>query len=292
MMKAEWIAADWGMSNLRVWAMNGRDVVAQATSDAGGNVLDREQFEDALLTLASNWIDGPVDVWACGMVGSREGWVEAPYQPVPCAPAARTVIAPTQDPRLTVHILSGASQAEPADVMRGEETQIAGFLSAQPDFDGVLCLPGTHTKWARISAGELCHFRTAMTGELFQLLAQRSILHHSVGDGWNGEAFATALDDALSRPERLATALFGIRAAEVLNGSDGAAARARLWGTLLGVELAAMKPYWLGQEVALIGAPNVTETYRAALETVGLSAQCHDGTAMVLAGLIAAREAS
>jgi len=292
MMKAEWIAADWGMSNLRVWAMNGPDVVAEAASDAGGNVLDRDQFEGTLLTLVSDWIDGPVDLWACGMVGSREGWVEAPYQPVPCAPAARSVIAPTQDPRLTVHILSGASQAEPTDVMRGEETQIAGFLSGQPDFDGVLCLPGTHTKWARISAGELCHFRTAMTGELFQLLAQRSVLNHSIGDGWDGGTFATALDDALSRPERLATALFGIRAAEILNGSDGAAARARLWGTLLGVELAAMKPYWLGQEVALIGAPNVTETYRSALEAVGLTAQCHDGTTMVLAGLIAAREAS
>lgn len=65
--------------------------------------------------------------------------------------------------------------------MRGEKTQIAGFLAARPDFDGVLCLPDTHSKWVRISAGEICHFQTLMTGEMFDLLARYSVLRHSVG---------------------------------------------------------------------------------------------------------------
>ena len=291
MTQAQWIAVDWGTSNLRAWAMNGRDVLAEASSDAGMNTLERAGFEGALLSLVGDWIAGPVDVMACGMVGSRQGWAEAAYQSVPCVPAGHSVIAPTQDARLTVRILAGASQADPADVMRGEETQIAGFLARNPDFDGVLCLPGTHTKWARISAGELCHFRTAMTGEMFQLLSERSVLRHSGSDGWDQEQFLAALDEALSRPERMATTLFGIRASGLLHGTDGAAARARLSGTLLGVEMAAMKPFWLGQDVALIGAPGLTATYRTALGAVGLSAEEFDGTQMVLAGLTAAQEA-
>ena len=291
MMRAEWIAADWGTSNLRVWAMRGRDVLADASSEQGMNALTREGFEGALLNLVEGWLDGPTDVVACGMVGSRQGWTEAPYQPVPCMPAGRTVLARTQDARLRVHILSGASQAEPADVMRGEETQIAGLLASDPEFDGVICLPGTHTKWARISAGELCHFRTAMTGELFSLLGKHSVLRHSIGEGWDSAAFEDALDAALSRPERLATSLFSLRAQGLLRGEDGARARSRLSGTLLGMELAAMKPYWLGQEVALVGAAGLNEIYAAALRTVGLTARTFDGTDMVLAGLTAAREA-
>lgn len=291
MSDEQWIAADWGTSNLRVWSMRGRDVLAQASSDAGMNGLERSGFEGALLTLVADWIDGPVNVMACGMVGSRQGWAEASYQPVPCIPAAKTVLAPTTDPRLKVRILSGVCQVEPPDVMRGEETQIAGFLFENPDFDGVICLPGTHTKWARVSAGELCHFRTAMTGELFQLISERSVLRHSITTGWDEEAFATAFDETLSRPERLATSLFSLRASGLLKGENGPHARARLSGTLLGAELAAMKPYWLGQDVALVGAPKLNDIYSTALATVGLSPRAYDGTRMVLAGLTAAQEA-
>ena len=291
MIRAEWIAADWGTSNLRVWAMRGREVLAEASSDAGMNTLTRDRFEGALLALVADWIDGPVQVIACGMVGSRQGWAEARYQPVPCRPAAHMVAAPTSDPRLSVRILSGVSQMQPPDVMRGEETQIAGFLAARPDFDGVVCLPGTHSKWARISAGELCHFRTAMTGEMFDLLSRHSVLRHSVADGWDEDAFREALDEILSRPERLATSLFTLRASGLLNGEDGQGARARLSGILLGAELAAMKPYWLGQQVALIGAPRLTQVYASALRAVGLEPSIHDGTDMVRAGLTAAWEA-
>ena len=92
---------------------------------------------------------------------------------------------PTADPRLDVHILPGLSQAEPPDVMRGEETQIAGMLAATPDFDGLVCLPGTHTKWARVSEGRVTDFRTAMTGELFALVSGHSTLSSFTAEGWN-----------------------------------------------------------------------------------------------------------
>jgi 2-dehydro-3-deoxygalactonokinase len=180
---ADWIAVDWGTTHLRAWAMAEDGTVrAEARSDDGMGHLARDAFEPALLSLIEPWLGaGPMDVLACGMVGSRQGWVEAPYVAVPAKPTNLTPVpVTTRDPRLRVSILPGLKQDAPPDVMRGEETQIAGFLAAALGFDGVLCLPGTHAKWVQISAGEVVSFRTFMTGELFDLLSAVSVLRHSV----------------------------------------------------------------------------------------------------------------
>jgi len=110
--------------------------------------------------IAVDWgtstINGPTTVVACGMVGARQGWKEAPYVCVPCPTLPNGFThAPTQDANLLVHIIPGISQTKPADVMRGEETQITGFLARNPNWDGVICLPGTHTKWVHVSADEI-----------------------------------------------------------------------------------------------------------------------------------------
>ena len=140
--------------------------------------------------------------------------------------------------------------------MRGEETQIAGYLAQNPDFDGVICLPGTHSKWVHVSAGEVVSFRTFMMGEMFSLLAKTSVLRHSIAEtGWDEETFLTTLDQPLSRPEQLAAKLFSLRAESLLHSQTGDTARAKLSALLIGAELAAAKPYWLGQPIALIGAP-------------------------------------
>jgi len=290
---ADWIAVDWGTSHLRAWAMAADGTVrAEARSEDGMGGLEPEGFEPALLRLVEPWLGaGPVQVIACGMVGSRQGWAEAPYAAVPCPPLAAALTAPAvTDRRLSVRIVPGLKQVKPADVMRGEETQIAGFLSDHKDFDGILCLPGTHSKWAHISAGEVVSFRTFMTGELFRLISERSVLRHSVAaEGWQDEAFAEALSDAISRPETVAARLFGLRAESLLAGLDPVTARARLSGLLLGIELAAARPYWLGQEVALIGATDLTRAYGDALAAQGVEARRHEGAAMTRAGLAAAR---
>lgn len=285
MSQAAWIAVDWGTSHLRAWLMDAQDsVLEQRRSDAGMAGLEPKEFADALSALVGPF-DGPVV--ACGMVGSRQGWIEAPYATTPCPPPS----AATATRVGHVHILPGIKQDSPADVMRGEETQIAGYLAAHAGFDGVICLPGTHTKWVHISAGEVVSFRTAMTGELFSLLAERSVLRHSVGTGWHAEAFASGVQDSLAKPEALAAALFNIRASGLLKETDPDAARARLSGLLIGAELAAMKPYWLGQAVAIVGASRLSGAYAYALDCVGVTADIVDGDAMTLKGLIAAKSA-
>ncbi|WP_299425304.1 2-dehydro-3-deoxygalactonokinase [uncultured Shimia sp.] len=290
-VQAQWIGVDWGTSKLRAFAMEGDTLLTTAQSDKGMARLVAGGFEAALLELVEGWLgDGPTDVIACGMVGARQGWVEAPYTAVPAsALAPKPVLVPGTDVRLRVHVVPGLKQVKPADVMRGEETQIAGFLSRNESWDGVLCLPGTHTKWAHVSADEVVSFRTFMTGELFSLLSKQSVLQHSVGEGWDAEAFAAGMDMTLSRPENLASELFGIRASDLLNATPSPAARSRLSGLLLGAELAASRPYWLGQQIAVIGEQQLSDVYAEALKAQGGWVTVVDCQDMTLAGLSAAR---
>jgi 2-dehydro-3-deoxygalactonokinase len=286
----DWIAADWGTSNLRVWAMSAAgDVLAEAASDQGMGKLGRDDFEPALRDVAGKWIKGPLTVVACGMVGARQGWAEAKYDRVPC-PAATTGFTKVPNTNgLDVHIIPGISQDTPADVMRGEETQIAGFLSRNPNWDGVICLPGSHTKWVHISADEVVSFQTYMTGETFAAISGHTVLKHSVDSiGWDDDVFAAAVNETMSRPERLATNLFSLRAESLLHNMTNEAARSRLSGLLIGAELAGARPYWLGQQIAVVGAGNIASLYVKALGLQGAPATQVQGDSVTLAGLIAA----
>ncbi|WP_238366690.1 2-dehydro-3-deoxygalactonokinase [Mesobacterium pallidum] len=288
-----WIAVDWGTSALRAWGLDaGGSVVQSARSDRGMGQLAPEGFEPALLELVGDWLpEGIVtQVVVCGMAGARQGWVEAPYAAVPCAPTGDGVMqAPTRDPRLSVRILSGLSQAAPADVMRGEETQVAGLLATRPKFDGIVLLPGTHTKWVHVSAGEVVSFRSFMTGELFALLSTQSVLRHSLGaETPDLAAFDAAVAATLSRPERMAAELFSIRAADLLLGQPGGAAWGRLAGLLIGAELAATRAYWLGQQLAVLDNGAQADLYARALEAQGAVILREAAAAMTLAGLKAA----
>ncbi|MEM9032105.1 MAG: 2-dehydro-3-deoxygalactonokinase [Pseudomonadota bacterium] len=286
-MKPEWIAVDWGTSACRAWAIGSTGVVlAETRSDQGMGGLSGDAFEGVLKAMIAPWGTPSAPIVACGMVGSRQGWAEAPYTVVPCAPEGLSrVEAPAIDTELSVTLIGGIKQESPADVMRGEETQIAGFLAQSPNFEGVLCLPGTHTKWVHVASGEIVSFRTAMTGELFGLLSTESVLRHAMGIGWERGVFETAIDDALARPEALAARLFGVRAESLLNGMSGGAARSRVSGLLIGAELAAMRPYWLGQNVAVIGETRLAAIYADALALQGLVPGIAAGDEMTRAGL-------
>ncbi|MEM9796824.1 MAG: 2-dehydro-3-deoxygalactonokinase [Pseudomonadota bacterium] len=290
---SRWIAVDWGTTRLRATRMDGATAGETRESPDGMSGLTQDMFEPSLLRLVDDWLDGPTRILVCGMAGSRQGWVEAPYVAVPCPPLASAMARPeTRDPRLDVQIVPGLKQTKPhPDVMRGEETQIAGILARLPDFDGVACLPGTHTKWAHLSAGEVVSFRTAMTGELFATLCSQTVLRHSLtGDGWNEAPFLEAVSDALSRPEILTSRLFELRAADLLQGQDAATARSLLSGLLIGAELAATKPWWLGRDVVVTGAPKTTLAYESALKSQGLSPRILPADEMTLAGLAAVLE--
>jgi len=294
---ADWIAVDWGTTHLRVWVFGpGDEEIAHLTAEKGMGALVRGEYEAALLGLIAPYLaDGvATQVIACGMVGARQGWAEAGYQTVPCPPPgieAATRVA-TSDPRLDLWILPGLSQDHPPDVMRGEETQIAGVLSENPGFDGTLCLPGTHAKWVQISAGEIVSFRTVMTGELYAAISAHTVLRHSVGEADDEAAFLDGVQDGLMSPEALSVLMFRLRAESLLEGLSPGAAAARLSGLLIGLELAGTRGYWLGAEVAIVGGATLTAKYAAALRAQGLVPRVADGGAMALTGLRVARSSA
>ena len=307
-ISADWIAVDWGTSNLRAWAMTSAITsemiaanyeYASVHSTDGMGRLAHNQFETALLKLINPWIPsdksgvGKITVIACGMVGSRQGWIEAPYIKSPCPALSDALIeAPVAHPLLRVYIVPGICQNAPADVMRGEETQIAGFVRGNPDWDGVICLPGSHTKWVRVKAGRVVHFQTFMSGELFSTLGSQTVLRHTIAPiGWDDASFLSALGDMFNQPQYIAARLFSLRAEDLLYGLDGGCARARLSGMLIGMELAAARPYWSeqAQSIAIIGTGNLAKLYAQALATQGISATIADDRQMTLGGLTAAR---
>lgn len=289
-----WVGVDWGTSNCRVWWLDADDRVVEArTSQLGMSQLKPDGYEAELSAMLPQGHGGPLSVVICGMAGSRQGWAEAPYATVPCAPdqGGNATRVQTRAADLLVHILPGLRQLSPADVMRGEETQVAGFLARNPGWDGVICLPGTHSKWVHVSAGEVVSFRTMMTGELFALISGSSVLRHSVAsEGWDDAAFAEGIERALGQPAALTGDLFGLRAGALVSDLRPEAARARLSGLLIGAELAAAKPYWLGQRIAILGASTVARAYEVALCAQGVAPELADAQEMTIAGLAAAHK--
>lgn len=287
----DWIGVDWGTSSLRVWGLDGKgNVSASAKSKAGMSHLNQNQFEGELLQLINPWLraDRVTPVICCGMVGAKGGWAEAGYSACPCPPVGGEQVLPisTNDPRIKVHIIAGVSQANPPDVMRGEETQIAGLLRQFPDFSGTVCLPGTHSKWIQMSAGQIKSFTSFITGELFAVLTDHSLLRHSVGKiGWDEVEFLSGVDQAMADPTAISAHLFTLRARALLHDFPPTAARSALSGLLIGMELVATKSLWSNQIVNLIGENELSKKYQTAFSQFGGQTKLYNAQEMVLEGL-------
>ena len=308
-----WIAVDWGSSNLRAWGLDRHDqVIAQASSDKGMLSLKANEYEAELLRLVGAWLPatGQTDVMVCGMAGARQGWLEAAYLPVPTRldQLSQGAVMPTlAGSQLRVHLLPGLSQTRSAathfDVMRGEETQLAGLVADTADFSGLACLPGTHAKWASLEAGAVTGFATYLTGELYQLLANKSVLQHSIGsddlqDPACREAFISAVNEVKAAPESFSSRLFGLRAQDLLDSrlpsgkTRGAVLAARLSGLAIGLELAgACRERPTEQPITVIGNRALCHRYTLALNAIGYQTQHLDGDDAVLAGLRLANRA-
>lgn len=297
----DWVAVDWGTSNLRAWGI-GVDgaVVFENTSPKGMGKLTPPDYPAALLEV----IDGvatersePLDVLICGMAGARQGWLEAPYLQAPTDlsglldGAVRPVMP---DGRVRPAILPGVSQTGGDDnVMRGEETQLLGLAALKPGFSGIVCMPGTHSKWAMLSGSRIEHFSTAMTGEMFEVLRTHSVLRHSLGGDLDGpgraEGFSLGAADGLEHPENLLGSLFRVRAGSLLSGRQPDWCAGYLSGLLIGTEIGSNRHLIGADPVPLIGSPALCALYDTVLGMIGATGAPQDATQIVLAGLKAAR---
>jgi len=293
----EWIAVDWGTSNLRLWAMDGAGaILARRDSDLGLNKITDGGFEAVLRDLVAPWIadanDGTtagIPVVICGMAGAKQGWCEAPYASLPARPsslAGGAVQPALSKTGLAVYILPGLKQVDDPDVMRGEETQLVGFMADNPDFTGWVCLPGTHSKWAHIASGSITAFRTYMSGEVFALLSQQSILRHSMQGDEDAQVFDKAVKDVAGASGDLLHRLFTIRAGGLVGATDGASGAAQLSGYIIGSEIADIVARLAkGDSIALIGDGKLAARYRQALSTHDFDAAIIDAEAATLGGL-------
>lgn len=274
----DWIAAERSAGQLRLWMQDGSALAGPVAAPR------QEDMEQALSGILEPHLrDGrTLPVLLCGE--THAACVAAPSVP----PGLRPLTG--RDPRLAVQVVPGLVQKTPPDLMQGQETRIAGLLADQPDFDGVICVTGARSVWAHVSAGEIVSFRSFMSVEVFGLLAARSGLAAAFDGGWDADAFAAALDETLSRPERGAGLLASVAVLHGLGALGMGGAAARVAGALLGQELAAARPYWLGRDVALIGEGGWPARYATALELQGVRAPCHDGVRMMVRGLAAARD--
>ena len=269
---AAFVVVDWGTSSFRGWLMSNGEVLAQSRSGEGmlhcaGGAGFAPALRDHLARL-----DAPegAPVLICGMAGARQGWVEAPYLKVPTRLDALHEGAIRVDAAGDIRILPGIAQAQAdqPDVMRGEETQLLGVT--EPDFTGLVCIPGTHSKWVRIEDGRIVEFSTYMTGELFSVIRQHTILAHAVDTtgppAIDSVPFRAGLSTALAEPTALTASLFRLRAAQLLAFEQRADGAARLSGLLIGTELAdAVRRYGPSRSVRLIAAGALGRLYEAAL---------------------------
>lgn len=290
-MSHEFVGIDWGTSSFRLWVMDARgDVLAERAEPRGMATMQRADYAPFLEGhLRSFGLPATLPVVICGMAGAAQGWHEAPYREIGGTGGSLASHAVRMDMDRPVWILPGLKQTDPANVMRGEETQIEGFLSSNAHHTGRLCLPGTHSKWVDIDDGVVTGFRTAMTGEVFSLLAKGSILRFSVdAQGTDPAAFDAGVQEALRCSGATAFAFFQLRAESLLREMDSSSAGSRLSGLLIGAEIASVAMQPQGKPVQLIGAPMLTSLYARALELAGQQSQVHDADILTRRGLWAA----
>ena len=293
-IKAKWIAADWGTTHMRAWAIGKEgEILAYRESNEGMKDLQQNEFEPVLLRLIESWLDNNkvTTVMACGMVGAKQGWVETPYLKTPCIPIdnGQLTVATTSDGRIRVNLVPGVMQNKPADIMRGEETQIAGFININPDFNGVVCLPGTHAKWVSIKDREIKNFKTFMTGELFGVISNHTLIRHSTSiKGWNQTSFEEGVLEGFKNPGAIASNLFSLRAESIVNNLNRDEARSTLSGLLLGVELNGSQSYWKNNNVTLIGSELLSNNYSEGIKILGGKSELFNLEIATLSGLSSA----
>ena len=287
------IALDWGTTSLRAYLLadDGR-VQGERAGGKGIMQIEGGAFAAALDALCGDWLTAYPDATliASGMIGSKQGWIEAPYCPCPANTAALAQKMVTinmddcndgdDDKHRALHLVPGVSFIDPAsgvpDVMRGEETQIIGAIPATGAH--LVVLPGTHSKWAWVEDGAIVRFSSWMTGEVYAALTQHTILGRlmQLGAAHDADAFARGVRYGHHKPALLLNQIFSARTLGLFNQIDGAALPSYLSGMLIGTEIgAAITSADRSQTDApaqLLGSAGLVQRYQTAFDLVGLKA--------------------
>lgn len=296
---AERVLIDWGTTNARAYRLAADGTLRDSRRLARGiRQVPAGGFPAALEELLGPWrseFDTAPEILMSGMVGSRQGWIEAPYVPCPARLdelARRLCTVPeAKNVRIVPGICRGTSN-DRHDVMRGEEVQVFGAAEAADR--ALLCLPGTHSKWVLREHDAIVDFATAMTGEVFQVLRQHSLLgalmtSGAEGDGPPSEVAADCFRRGLDRsgePGGMLHHLFGVRAEGLFDAVPTAGLEAYLSGILIGHEIRAVAGLFAAAgPVRLVAGGRLAEAYEAAFRHLGMAVETVDVETATLRGL-------
>ena len=279
------IAVDWGTTNRRGYLIEaGGRMTDEMEDDRGILAVGTHGFDAAVAELKGRLGDRPLLM--AGMIGSNRGWVEAPYVPCPAGlPELAQSLKWVVPERIA--IVPGVSylSGERADVMRGEEVQILGaYAEGLVPADATICHPGTHNKWISLEDGRIASFRTIMTGELFNLLKEHSILADLLAAPAEADAaFEAGVRHCLTYPD-LPAELFSVRARVLLGQAPRESAASYTSGLLIGTDVRIGLATAPAGEIVVMGRPELTRLYAAALAVAGRMAREVDGEEAFLAG--------
>jgi 2-dehydro-3-deoxygalactonokinase len=287
---ASLIAIDWGSSNRRAYllidgAVKARHHDAQGVLSCGGD------FAASLDALLAGWPELPPDapILMSGMIGSRTGWIEAPYVPCPARldELGSQLTDVPHDARFAslasrrICVVPGVCQHAEPDVMRGEEVQLLGSMLLGGG-DGIYVLPGTHSKWVIVEDGCVTAFRSFMTGELFSLMGQHSSLAKMLESGPSADDTSAFSEGAAAAASGgLSHRLFGLRAAVLLGSQSAASSRAWLSGLLIGAEwhdphVRAWTRSVAHAEIRIVGEAHLAALYARVAERIGITVRCFE----------------
>ncbi|TPG55600.1 2-dehydro-3-deoxygalactonokinase [Ewingella americana] len=287
-MTTSYIALDWGSTNLRAFLYQQGKCTAQAQSERGITRLNGTTPQQVFSEIIAPWQSLNLPVIMAGMIGSNAGWVDVPYLAAPVSLDALGEHLLAVEPALPVKawIVPGIciDRDDNCNVMRGEETQLAGAFTECPA--SLYLMPGTHSKWVEAEGSLVRDFRTAMTGELHHLLMNHSLIGKGLPEQQPAaDVFRLALETGYSHPE-ITGRLFEIRAAHVLNRLDKTAVSDWLSGLLIGSEVAQMLGHFgRHHHITVIGNPQLTERYAQALALAGIHWQALDGDQAFQSGI-------
>jgi 2-dehydro-3-deoxygalactonokinase len=290
------ILADWGTTRFRAYLVEGETILDRVSAAAGVSVLRPGEHAGVFSGHCGRWLsenpDAPVVL--VGMVGSREGWAVAPYAPCPAdaRDIARAMVPVDLGNGRQAHIVAGLiGESAPGayDVMRGEETLALG----SGVIDGLVCLPGTHSKWTEMRSGRIERFASYMTGEMYALLREHSMIGRPATEPGDPAGFALGLAAARrnrgeSRSERvgLLNLLFGARAAVVAGRMEPALLDPYLSGLLTGDEVNGALSQFAGYEtVTIVADAPRSDLYVHALDARGLRTDVRPPETALVAGI-------
>ena len=292
---ASLIVIDWGTTNRRAYLLDENGNVLDTRRDDRGILnLDPKRFAESFHEFIKDWRDKPVHelpVLMSGMIGSRQGWHEAPYVTCPVRQddlVSALLAAPGAENCSIVPGVSLAPASTRHDVMRGEEVQIFGAIGQSGRDSGILCLPGTHSKWAKVENGQLVDFTTAMTVEVFQVLRDHSILGALMNktSTHDKKAFLEGVDAGAGEGGLLAH-LFAVRANGLFGRLTESAQTDYLSGLLIGHEVRSLSKMYAAdaEGILVVGSEELSALYGTAMTRLNLTYQHIDGAIAAINGM-------